>query len=144
MRLAEVTVNFFFSVEDLSTLLTHILASSGLWSTSTFGYLTQLHLTPQYQEKRKKLHKLMCAAIITTHLFFFVLFAFFDGSRILGPPFAPPRFPASWTVIFPLPISMSSSLLLRLLDKHVASIFGACLRTQSPSTDGNLMKICGC
>ena len=78
MCLAEVTVNFFFSVEDLSTLLTHVLASSGFRSTSTFGYLTQLHLTPQYQEKRKKLHKLMCATMITTHLFFFVLFAFFD------------------------------------------------------------------
>jgi Na+/proline symporter len=78
MCLAEVTVNFLFSVEDLSALLAHVLASSGLWGTSTFGYLTQLHLTPQYQEKRKKLHKLMCAAMITTHLFFFVFFALFD------------------------------------------------------------------
>ena len=95
MYLPEVIVNFFFSVEDLSTLLTHILASSGLWGTSTFGYLTQLYLTPQYQEKRKKLHKLMCAAIITTHLFFFVLFAFFDEFTDSWATFAPPRFPAS-------------------------------------------------
>ncbi len=143
MCLAEVTVNFFFSVEDLSTLLTHVLASSGLWSTSTFGYLTQLHLTPQYQEKRKKLHKLMCAAMITTHLFFFVLLPSSTSSRTLGPPFAPPVFPLlnshlSFTHFHVFVSTTSSSQ--QTCHLH----FGACLRTQSPITDGDLMKICGC
>lgn len=62
------------------------------------------------------------------------------NSRTLGPPFTPPRLPASWTVIFPLPISMSSSLLLRLLDKHVTSICDACLRTQSHRHEKKLDK----
>jgi hypothetical protein len=121
MHHIKVAFDFFFGAEDLTALWTHVLSCSGLRGASAFNRLTYSIISPS--KKKEKYHKLLCAHQYVTHLFTLLRALFLHGlvRGLVGhPPFAPPFLPASLTDI--LPFSASS---FRLLDQHVASIFGA-------------------